>query len=462
MKRKYRCVFLLFIIIFAMSACGKDKSVQTNQTMGEISGEGIVATSKEEVTSQTKEEIIATDKLTEATKVEETAEAEIGTGAETTAEVETEVVIEVETNVETEAVIEVETSTEKETTAEVEIVIEETTTEKETTELKYLESASFTKDNVKLHPGMVYENPILIYPVDACDANFIYESSNREIVSIGTSSNGKDVIISNENGKSGSATIYLKNRSGNILDSYTVTVGYECSETSAYYNSTSETFWWYFESGALHIGGKTNDSSIRSIPYSPWSKYGNMIEELYIYDGITTIEKNAFYNCLSLTKVSMSDSVTAIREYAFDNCISLNELTLSNSLTVIPKYMCHGTAINSIELPKNLTTIENSAFGDCASLTSVTIPENVSEIGAYAFIRCTNLESLIFETNKLELIQQDTFAYCKKLSMVELPKSVKHLQSNVFDGCAELKSIKVSSDCVIMDVPTGCDIIYYD
>ena len=310
---------------------------------------------------------------------------------------------------------------------------------------------------------MVYKNTISIYPADACDARTIYlDSSDYEIVSPGTNSNEEDVIISNENGKSGTAIIYLKKSDGTILDSCIVTVGYECSEDTAYYNGYSESFWWYLESDVLHIGGKSKSSSIRSVPYSPWASYQYTLKEVHIYDGITEIERHAFFNCISLTKVSMSDTVTVIGEYAFNNCSSLKELTLSNSLTSIPNNMCYGTAIESIVLPAKLITIGQSAFSGCSSLKQVIIPENVSEIGAYAFIRCISMESLIFKTNKLELIKQDTFAYCKKLSTVELPKSVKHLQSKVFDGCAELKSIKVSSGCTVMDVPSGCSIIYYD
>ena len=74
-----------------------------------------------------------------------------------------------------------------------------------------------------------------------------------------------------------------------------------------------------------------------------------LVTELVIPDGITTINDYAFYRCSSLTSVVIPDSVTTIGDYAFYYCSSLT----------------------GVVIPDSVTTIGNSAFYYCSSLTDV-------------------------------------------------------------------------------------------
>ena len=78
---------------------------------------------------------------------------------------------------------------------------------------------------------------------------------------------------------------------------------------------------------------------------------------------ITEIGMTAFYECTSLTKVTIPDGVTSIGVEAFNRCTSLTDIVL----------------------PDSLTNIGNGAFANCTSLKSVTIPAGVTNIGEYAF-----------------------------------------------------------------------------
>jgi uncharacterized repeat protein (TIGR02543 family) len=106
---------------------------------------------------------------------------------------------------------------------------------------------------------------------------------------------------------------------------------------------------------------------------------GNITIPVAIINGmntysVTSIGEYAFYDCTSLTSVTIPNSVTSIGEYAFYDCTSLTSVTIPNSVTSIVDY----------------------AFYYCTNLTSVTIPNSVTSIGDYAFLNCPSLLTAYF------------------------------------------------------------------
>ena len=81
---------------------------------------------------------------------------------------------------------------------------------------------------------------------------------------------------------------------------------------------------------------------------------------------VTSIGKQAFYDCSGLTSISIGNSVTSIGEMAFQGCSSLTSVTIPNSVI----------------------SIGDQTFYECTGLTSVTIPNSVTSIGDYAFYYC--------------------------------------------------------------------------
>ena len=125
---------------------------------------------------------------------------------------------------------------------------------------------------------------------------------------------------------------------------------------------------------------KSYDGSISNPLYYAHNLYlnGELVENLVIPDGVTSISNHAFYGCKSLTSVTIPDSVTSISDYAFYDCTSLAKVTIPNSVT----------------------RIGDSAFKNCSSLASVTIPDSVTGIGDSAFEGCTGLKNVFFNGNE--------------------------------------------------------------
>ena len=199
-----------------------------------------------------------------------------------------------------------------------------------------------------------------------------------------------------------------------------------------------------------------------------------------IPDSVTTIGSNAFRDCSSLTSVTIPDSVTTIGESAFSNCRSLTsvyisdisawcnisfgnlisnplcyahnlylnnelvtDLTIPDSVTTIGDYAFYGySSITSVTIGDSVTTIGESAFSSCSSLTSVTIGDSVTTIGESAFNNCSKLTSVTIG-DSVTTIGKDAFYRCESLTSVTIPDSVTTIGESAFNNCSKLTSVTI-------------------
>ncbi len=141
---------------------------------------------------------------------------------------------------------------------------------------------------------------------------------------------------------------------------------------------------------------------------------------------VTSIGYQAFYNCSSLTSVTIGNSVTSIGEQAFNSCSSLTSITIPNSVT----------------------SIGQNAFGWCSSLTSVTIPNSVTSIGDWAFNACSSLTSIDIP-NSVTSIGEGAFSYCISLTSVTLPQNAT-IDNTAFNNVGT----GIFIDSVVYSIPT--------
>ncbi len=161
---------------------------------------------------------------------------------------------------------------------------------------------------------------------------------------------------------------------------------------------------------------------------------------------VTSIGYRAFYDCRSLTSITILEGVTSIGKEAFYGCSGLTSLTISNSVTSIGNEafgVC--SSLTSITIPDSVTSIGDSTFSSCSGLTSITMPNSVTSIGNGAFGWCENLTSIIIP-DSVTSIGTSAFFSCSSLTSITIPNSVTSIGNGAFYGCSSLTNINVSNN----------------
>ena len=156
---------------------------------------------------------------------------------------------------------------------------------------------------------------------------------------------------------------------------------------------------------------------------------------------LTSIGDSAFYECSSLTSISLPAGVTSIGEGAFAECRSLTSITLPAGVTSIgPSAFNCCRSLTSITLPAGVTSIGPSAFYNCSILASITLPAGVTSIGEMAFEGCRSLTSIDLPDN-LTSIGKLAFNWCSSLTSISLPAGVTSIGMFAFAGCGSLAQV---------------------
>ncbi len=145
----------------------------------------------------------------------------------------------------------------------------------------------------------------------------------------------------------------------------------------------------------------------------------------------------------AIKTVVINADVTSIGNDAFSGCSRLTSVTIPNSVTSIGISAFHNcSSLTSVTIPNSVTSIGDWAFYECSSLTSVTILSSVTSIGNYAFSGCSSLTSVTIPSSVTH-IESFAFSGCSGLTSVTIPNSVISIGERAFSGCSDLTSVTI-------------------
>lgn len=197
---------------------------------------------------------------------------------------------------------------------------------------------------------------------------------------------------------------------------------------------------------------------------------------------VTMIGEGSFRNCDSLTTVTLPTTIIEIQNSAFDGCKALTSINLPEGLLRMGyNVFLHAESLRSINIPESITNIGSACFSYTA-IESIYIPRNATSVG-YLGIALNNLTSIVVDSenpnyysgggnalvsksnNRLMsgcsttvipetvvTIGSTAFNRCGTLTSIAIPDAVKTIEDNAFINCTNLTEVQITPNCVLYSI----------
>lgn len=195
------------------------------------------------------------------------------------------------------------------------------------------------------------------------------------------------------------------------------------------------------------------------------------------FEDVYNSDRNGvFAGCTALTSIELPAGTTKLGTYMFYGCKSLKSVNLSEltQITEVPFRAFYCCALSSVELPENISRVEQDAFlanyictglGDYGdeirtyTIQDIKLNEGLIEIGSNAFGGAV-ITSLILP-NSLTTIGQEAFSGCYQLAEITWPDNKGFTEINGFDNCTSLpdsifESLPVTVTSIGYQAFSGC------
>ena len=113
---------------------------------------------------------------------------------------------------------------------------------------------------------------------------------------------------------------------------------------------------------------------------------GTALRSIIIPNSVQNLGKKAFQACSAMTSAKIGNGIEILNYLTFAGCTSLVDVTIGTRVKTIDgsalSYGCFKgcSALSEINIPKNVTAINNSVFEGCTSLKKVTMEDSEEEL----------------------------------------------------------------------------------
>lgn len=202
---------------------------------------------------------------------------------------------------------------------------------------------------------------------------------------------------------------------------------------------------------------KDSDGIVYSFDYKTLIEYpaGKTAREFTPLNTTETIRGYAFYGNKRLETFIMPDSVTTVGDSAFGECVYMRNYTLSENLVFAGQYaFSENLSLRRITIPDSLKQISRFSFSGDLNLETVEISDNsaMRRIGMHAFANCGITEFRI--PKKISSVAQYAFEDCKRLRRVVFAENseLQSISAYFFMGCDSIEEIVFESGSALTSV----------
>lgn len=182
-------------------------------------------------------------------------------------------------------------------------------------------------------------------------------------------------------------------------------------------------------------------------------------------DDATRIPGYLFYNCKTLTNLTLGKGISSINSFAFAGCTGMKTLYIKSTKidSTDPKIFTDAGKDSggfTVELAANVTKLPDNLFYSTDGNPYVTsvfadAGSKLESIGSSAFFDCNRLESAYFANcTMLTYIHNAAFKGCTRLVSADFSNCIKlqKINSEAFANCMNLADFTISNDEAITNI----------
>lgn len=134
------------------------------------------------------------------------------------------------------------------------------------------------------------------------------------------------------------------NTTSSVTDDFLKTITAETAEAKGVCGADLT---WYYQDGVLVIKGTGPMTdfgiNVKTGQENPWGEHSGSdvykkVQWVIIDEGVTSIGRNAFGNCESLSNIKLPNTLERIEDSTFEGCYNIKSITIPASVTYIGNY----------------------------------------------------------------------------------------------------------------------------